>query len=413
MGVILRLAWRNIWRQPHRTFLTLGAVALTCAVLVFFIALQLSSYATSVEAATSIFQGHMQIQKNGYLDRPQMRLSLDDPKSLNTIASSFQEIKAVSPRAFGFALASSENRSYGVQVVGVDPAGESLVSTIPKLIYNGRYLQSDSEYAAVIGDTLAQNLKISLGDDLTLLGQGKDGSLAATVIPVVGLFNSGSPEIDQAMIHLPLKTFQEEFSMGTSVHSMVLKLDHIDSIAVIEPKLQQQLDEIESSNGSLEALRWDELLPGVKEGIELDYASSWLFYLSLVLIVCFTILNTFLMSVLERTQEFGLMLALGATPKKISLMVFSESMLLTFFGLLLGLAIGGLITIYFGIYGFAVPGSEKIMELWSLPVALYPKLNAASLLTGPLVIVFTTLIAITYPLIKILKIQAVDAMRAV
>ena len=156
-----QIAWRNIWRNPTRTSLTLLAICLTAGVLVFFISLQFSSYDTSINATVSMFSGHLQVQREGYLDKPEMRKSIPNANELRQKVVQIPGVDHVSLRGFGFALVSSEKRSYGVQVVGVLPSEERKVSTIPGVIRVGEYFSSMDAAEAVLGTSLAKNLKVS------------------------------------------------------------------------------------------------------------------------------------------------------------------------------------------------------------------------------------------------------------
>ena len=264
----------------------------------------------------------MQVQREGYLDKPRIRDAFSDIISLRNKVSSLPGVKAASARAIGFSLVSSEDRTYGAQIVGVEAANEPEVSTIPGLIRQGRFFNSPDAYEVVIGKTLAQNLKLKIGDEITFLGQGRDGSLAASVLPVVGFFDSGSRDLDRSTVMMPLSTFQETFSMRDGGHSIVV----VGSSLAELPQLVKNVESILPKNDAekLVALRWDELLPGLQQAIELDMSSAWLFWISLIMIVGFSILNTFLMSVLERTREFGVLLSLGQPPKQIFGMVMTE-----------------------------------------------------------------------------------------
>lgn len=409
--LFLRLAWRNIWRNKRRTFLTLGAISFSVAILVFFIGLQFSAYDTSINASMSIFQGHMQVQVKGYLDKPQMREAI--PRGKDLLSSIQQEgyVEAAAPRAFGFAILSSKDRSYGAQVVGVDTSLETKLSTIPSLVKSGKYLSSSEAPEAILGVTLAKNLKIALGDEVTVLGQAYDGSVAATVLPVVGIFESGSVEIDRSMIQIPISVFDEVFSMEGRIHSVALRVKNLETISESEGKLEDLLAK-SGSTKSLTALTWDELSPGLKQAIELDMAAGWLFYASLVLIVTFSILNTFLMSVLERTREFGVLMALGMESFDVSRLVIIEAFLLTIVGIVGGCLLGSLVIFYFGIYGFSVPGSDEIMKLWNIPGVIYPFVSWIGLLLPTIVTLVAAGLAVIIPAIRLRRLQPFEAMRA-
>ncbi|HLF24127.1 MAG TPA: ABC transporter permease, partial [Burkholderiales bacterium] len=302
---MLHLAWRNLWRNSRRTWLTASAIAFSAMLLVFMITLQLGAYDMLIGNTLRVFTGQMQIQREGYLDKPQMRLSIPNARALAETLRRATHIAEIAVRANGFALASSGARSYGVPVVGVEPLNEPLVSTIPRLIKRGRYLADMNAQEIVIGAPLARNLRIDVGAELTLLGGGRDGSVAAAVLPVVGIFESGTPEIDRRLVQMPLATFQDVFAMNTDAHAIVISGAALEDIPRRFAMVQSHLP----VGGGLVLLDWDRLVPGIKQLIQADTVQNWFTYIVLIVVVTFSILNTFLMSVLERTREFGIMLA--------------------------------------------------------------------------------------------------------
>ncbi len=400
---VLKLAWRNVWRNPRRTALTLMAIAFAASVLIFFIGLQLSSYEAMIDATVSVYHGQLQVQRHGYHAKPQFHLTVDNANELKHTLSERLHTSRISLRANGFGIVSSASRVYGTQIIGVEPESETLVSSIPGLVRTGRYLERTSRAEAVIGESLATNLQVKIGDELTILGHGAHGSLAATVVQIVGIFESGARELDRSMIQLPLPFFQETFGIDDAAHALVIQGLKLSEVEHVQQEISTMLD------SKLVLLRWDELIPGVKEAIELDMASGWLFYASLVLVVTFSVINTFLMSVLERTREFGIMLALGCSPRNLGGFILAECMLLTTLGLLLGALIGSMIILYFGVHGFSIPGTEEILAHWNLPSSIKTKLSAGALLYGPSVIFFASLIGALYPVWRAKKIRMVEA----
>ncbi len=408
MTITLRLAWRNLWRHPRRTWLTASAIAFSAMLLVFMITLQLGAYDMFLDNALRVFTGQMQIQRAGYHDKPQMRLSISGARALAVQLRRDTGIKAMATRAQGFALAASTDRSYGVSVVGVEPEHEPKLSTIPRLIKTGRYLSAVDAWEAVVGVRLARNLKLAVGDELTLLGSGRDGSVAATVLPVVGIFESGNPKLDRHLVQLPLVTFQEVFSMGEEAHVIAVSGPSLEAMEETYRRLAAALP----AGGDLVLLDWERLLPGFKQLIQADMVQNWFTYIVLIVIVTFSILNTFLMSVLERTREFGIMLALGATPLKIGGIVVLESVLLTLLGLAVGVGAGAAIAFYFYVEGFTFPGMKEIHAQFGLPGVITPKISFATLTLGPAVIFAFTVTAALYPALRIRRLHAVEAMHA-
>jgi putative ABC transport system permease protein len=247
-----------------------------------------------------------------------------------------------------------------------------------------------------------------VGDELTLLGSGKDGSFAAAVVSVVGIYDSGNTELDRYMVQVPLQYFQEVFSMHGSAHSIVITAASHEQSKVLTPWLRKWIND-----DSLDVIMWERLQPGLKQAIQADFSTAWLMYGVLVALVAFSVLNTFLMSVLERTHEFGIMLALGLTPGKVGRLVWTESLFMALTGMALGIVAGAVFTSYFTIHGFSYPGMEELASKFNLPDRFYPQLDVVSLLLGPGVIFTATLLAALWPAARIHLLKPVEAMQAV
>ncbi|MDH3949287.1 MAG: ABC transporter permease, partial [Gammaproteobacteria bacterium] len=310
------LAWRNIWRNKRRTWLTASAIAFGAILVVFMLCINFGAYAIIIDLSLRMFPGHAQVQPHGYLDRPQMHNTIDNAGSLATRLRRTGRYEAVTVRAQGFSLMSSAERSYGASIVGVQPETEKNVSLIPGLVKQGRFLSANDALEAVVGSALARNLKVQPGDEVTILGAAKDGSVAAAILKVVGIFRSGSNELDRFFVEIPLGTFQDTFGMGNSAHSIAIIGEDPQRQALMLADLQREI-----GNDDLVVIGWEKLIPGLREGLEIDRIGDWIFMAILLLIIIFSIFNTFLMSILERTKEFGLMLALGARPARITVVV--------------------------------------------------------------------------------------------
>lgn len=409
MGIILRLAWRNIWRHPRRTGLTMAAIAFAATLLVFIITLQLGSYDMMIESNLKLLTGHFQVQRTGYLDKPKMRSTIAEAQSLADQLRRMDGIMDIAVRANSFALVASEVRTYGIQVMGVETAHESHLSTIPGRIQSGRFLSGDEAQEVIIGEALARNLKVALGDELVLLGSGRDGSIASAVLPIVGIFKSGLTEVDRGIIEMPLLTFQDIFSMEDSAHVLVGMAESLVGLETVLELMRAELSEKEE----LVVLDWTQLVPGLLQMIEADMANSWFMYGCLILIVIFSILNTFLMAVLERTREFGVMLALGTKPWFIGQLVMLESLMLTVVGLVIGLIMGAAITGYFYVYGFSYPGMAEIGAQFGVTGDVIPRMSVLAFTLGPAMILLFTMIASLYPAWRIRLLKPVDAMKSV
>jgi len=405
MNIVLRLAWRNLWRHARRTWLTIGAMVFSNTLLVFMISFQFSMYGLMIDNTLQVFSGHMQVQAPGYKDDQKMRQVVPDVQSLANQLRGELGIETVAARGWSFGLASSEERSYGIGIYGVEPAFEVNVSNIPGLIKDGQYFESTDALEIVIGTMLARNLRVGVSDELTLLGSGLDGSFAAAVVTIVGIFDSGVKEIDRNIAEMPLGAFQEVFYMNGAGHQVVILAPTLDDAPAVHQQVAAALPE------GLVVHDWDALQPGLKQAIQADISSAFFMYGILVILVAFSVLNTQLMSVLERTHEFGVVMALGMKPGRLGRLVMLETTMMGLIGFILGAAAGALLTYWFSVNGLSYPGMEEMAANFNLPGRVYPQVSWLRTAFGPAVVFLFTLLAAVYPAWRLRRLHPVEAMR--
>ena len=408
MNIVLRLAWRNLWRQRRRTWLTIGAMVFSNTLLVFMISLQFGMYGLMIDNTLQVFTGHMQVQAPGYKDDQKMRQTVPDIGPLAANLREKFETDTIAARGWAFGLASSDERSYGVGIFGVEPEFEPQVSSLPGLIKEGRYLRENDAMEVVIGSVLARNLRVAIGDELTLLGSGRDGSFAAAVVSTVGIFESGVVDIDRNFAEMPLKAFQDIFYMDGAGHQVVISAATLDDADLLRPKISAALP----AGSNLVVHDWDALQPGLKQAIQADMSSAFFMYGILVILVAFSVLNTQLMSVLERTHEFGIVMSLGLRPGRLGRLVMLETALMGVIGLVLGAIVGSIFTTWFTVNGLSIPGMEEMAANFNLPARIYPQVTPWTAVAGPLIVFIFTLLAAAYPALRLHRLHPVEAMRA-
>lgn len=412
MQIDFKIAWRNLWRNPRRSLLTIAAIAFASVLLVFMLSWQFGSYDTMINASVRIQTGHLQVQAPGYEAQKDIWRVVADPQRVAVVLAKTPGVAAFSLRASAFSLVSSNERTYGVLVRGLDPERETAVSTVGQMIRAGTFLSPDDPYGALVGTFLARNLKVGLGDELVVMGQGRDGSIAATVLTVAGIFSSGQDAFDRNVLQIPLQTFQDVYAMDGAVHTAVVRCDDLEAVAAVKAAVAGALGGTEA-DGKLAVLDWKELMPGLVQSIQLDLVSGVIFYLILVVVVAFSILNTFLMAVFERTREFGVFMAMGTSPARLVRMVLLESAAMTLAGILAGIFLGVLLTAYFQRHGIVISGATELLAQYGLPERMFPKLSWLSVCLGPLVVMAITLLTALYPALRVRRLKPVAAMRAV
>jgi putative ABC transport system permease protein len=412
MWMNLKMGWRNIWRNPRRSILTIGAISFATLLLVFMLSWQFGSYETMINSAVRTHTGHLQVQAEGYHSKQSIHLVVSRPDRVGALLEDMPDIAAYTFRDNAFSLASSTERAYGVLVIGIDPRREAEVSTLKKLVREGAYLSDGDSNQALVGKLLANNLKVSIGDEIVLLGQGRDGSIAATVVKVKGIFRSGEDKFDRSCLHIPLHFFQDTYAMRGAVHEVVAVCTSLESVPVAKKRLTEEIIDLNEKE-PLVVLDWRELMPGLVQAIRLDLASGFIFYLILIVVVAFSILNTFLMAIFERTREFGIMMAIGAAPSRLTKILLIESATMAAVGIALGIVMGSLLTWYFQVHGILISGASEMLRQFGLPERMYPRLSMLSVSTGAGIVFVITILTILYPALKVRRFKPVEAMAAV
>jgi ABC-type lipoprotein release transport system permease subunit len=365
-------------------------------------------YQVMKENNLRVFDGYAQFQAPGYADDPAIDRVIDQPTAIARAALAIRGIGAAAARVNGFGILASGDRSYGALIAGVDPGSESQLSTIAATVREGRYLNDTDRDAAVLGELLARNLRVSVGGTVSVLGAARDGSVGADVLRVVGIFRSGIPQLDRSILEMPLARAQDAFDMTDRANTIALGGPTLAAVDAALPKL----DALGARHG-IAVLDWKALEPAMRDAIALKYTMSLLLYLTLVAVVAFIILNALLMSVLERTQEFGVLLAIGMRARSIALMVWLELLSLALSGCLAGFAVGAGATLWLEERGISFGSTlGQLLEQYGLPPRLYPTLDLVSAATGPVAILVAIVLGGVVPYVRVARLTALAAMRS-
>ncbi|MFP4476069.1 MAG: ABC transporter permease [Desulfatibacillaceae bacterium] len=411
MSIEWKMAWRNIWRNTRRSILTILAIAFACVLLVFMLSFQFGAYEDMIRFSLRIRTGHMQVQAEGYEENRAIRKVVENPEAVGAVLDEQQGVRAYTYRSNAFSLLSSKERTYGALVSGIVPERESGVTNIEEIIQKGEYLAEGDANQVLVGNLLADNLKVDVGDDVVVLGQARDGSVAASVLTVRGIFSSGMSGMDRGFALITRETFDGLYFMRGAAHEVVAMCDSLDAVGPVESAVQSAVDGMDNKH-PLEVWNWNELIPGLLQGIKIDFFSGIIFYLILIIVVAFSILNTFLMAVFERTKEFGVLMALGTTSRRLTKLLLLESSFLCLVGMILGIAGGAVFTLFMEQHGIRIAGVEDVLREYGLPAVLRPRLSLATVLSGPAVVFVVTFLTALYPAFRVRMLKPVEALRS-
>lgn len=407
--MLLKLAWRNIWRNKRRTLITAASIMFAVFFASFMQSLQKGVWDNMLGNVVNFYYGYAQIHQKGYQDEQSIDMAFAIDKNLENLATNIPEIKAVVPRIESFALASKETATAGVLVVGIKADLENELTNLADRVVEGNYLEGEKK-AAMIGKGVAEKLKLSVGDTLILVSQGYHGVNAAGKYPVQGILSFGSPELNKRMVYLPLEEAQYFYGAENLVTSLALKIEDRQQVPAAVAAMTNQLD-----METYEVLDWQTMLPELMEAKALDTASNRLVLAVLYLIITFGIFGTILMMTKERSYEFGVLTAIGMKRWKLSVSVWLEIILMGFVGVVAGIIISIPVVYYFQVnpIDLTMMGEDaaEAYEKFGMEPILPAAFKFGIFVNQALIVFLITTILAVYPWTKISQLQPVAAMR--
>jgi putative ABC transport system permease protein len=319
-------------RQKRRSLLTGLSMTGGYMLFVFSYSLLEGSYGNIIDIFTLDNTGHIQIHKDDYLDRPKIYKSIQDRGQVEVALTDSDEVKSFTPRVFSPALAYAGDKTAPSQMIGVDADLEPTVSRLLQKVARGTYFSTspnpDGYYEAMIGRGLSITLKLNVGDEIVLISSGADGSIANDIF-VVSAIIGNKTSFDRMAVYLPLHAAQEFLSLGNDVHEYALLVDDKNNNEAIAKRLAEQLPDLTVSP-------WQKVESTFYRTMESDKQGNYFTMGLIVFIVFIGVLNTVLMSVLERTREFGVLRAIGSRPMQLIRLITLETFLLAFISVMVG-----------------------------------------------------------------------------
>lgn len=399
------LVWRNLWRNRRRTFITMSSVMFAVLLAVVLKSMQAGVFDNLIKSLAGAHSGYIQIHRSGYWDEQNLDNSFALDDSLLAALRGPAAGAPFTPRIEAFVLASSGNTTRGCLVVGADPDGEVLLTQLDRKMSAGAYFRKNTA-GALVAEGLARRLAVQPGDTLVLLGQGYHGSPAAGKYRVSGLVHFGAPQLNDALVYLPLPTAQVFFDADGRATALAFGLDDPGRLYEVEQALQA------AAGPAYEVMTWEEMMPEIKSHIEADNLSFYLEIGILYLVIAFGIFGTVLMMTAERRYEFGMLIAIGMRKWRLGLVLLGESVLLTLLGALAGAALSLPVVWYFKINPIRFSGefAETYARFGFEPI--FPTaLDASIFITQTAIVLVIALLVGLYPMLHLWRLDAVTAMK--
>jgi putative ABC transport system permease protein len=408
MTPIVVIAWRNVCRNRRRTSITVTIIGASLTSLLCMWAFIAGSNAQAVDSSTMYLTGHLEIASKSFFDQHGSGRPIRDPEAITRVLARTPDITAFAPRFDSHALISAGGETLPIGVVAVDPVADASVSRLRLAVTTGRYLNAADTRAVVLSHIVARQLHVTPGATITLLGSAPDGGVAIGSFDVVGLFSTANHDIDRAYCVTTLAAARRVYRAGNAVTTFVATTARSRRLPETARELRAALD------AEVDVRTWDALLPDVAQSVAFHEALSYMILAIVILLVAIGVSNTLLVSVLERTPEWGALLALGARPAQLVELVVLEGVLLGAIGIPFGL-VSALIPIqYFSHHGIDLSQiSEGLAALPAHAVTVYPSVTGIAVLVSAVIVMIVSLLAAVYPAAKVARLDPIEAMRHV
>jgi ABC-type lipoprotein release transport system permease subunit len=404
--MLLRIAWRNIWRNTRRSIIVLTSIAVGVVAIVLNDGLSVGMISQIFENQIGSFVSNIQIHEKGFNDNKIIQKLVPHPDRVEEILRHSPEVTWFSRRVVTFGLLSSALNSSGVTLVGVEHERESKVSTVRSQTTVGRYL-SGEKHEIVIGKRLAEKLNVGLGDKVVAMASTRNGNVGADMFRIVGLFETVSAEFDKSFIFISLANAQEMLELNDGVSEFAVITKNRNGVEPVKRTMARKL------GPDYEVLSYADLLPLMLAQMEIYKESIYIVFIIVGLAMIFGIVNTMTMSVFERIREFGVLMAIGMKNSRVIGMILLEALLLGVLGTMIGIVAASAITLPLSVSGLDLSRFSEGLTAFGSGSIIYPVLSVASLIESLCVIPLIAVLGAMYPALKAARFEPVGAIRYV
>lgn len=399
------LAWKNIWRNKKRSLIILAATAIGLSAGLFTVGMMTGMYDAMVSSGINREIGEMQIHTRPFLNDRLISQSLPEPDSLLNMVRQHPNIRAAASHTLIEGMASSATTASGVMMFGIDPDEEKNITGIAGSITEGKYF--DKPNSIVVGKKLAEKLKLKLRSRIVLSFAGVDGNIIYGAFRIEGIFRTDATQFDQMNLFVRRNDLSALLGTEAPVHEIVLR---VHSTSLLD-STQKDLRALVDSTIAVET--WKEIAPELKLTADSSDVVDAIFLGIILFALLFGLTNTLLMSVLDRTRDFGVLLAVGMYRRRLFSMIVLESLFLSFTGGIVGVTAGAIVTNYFNTHGIDLSSVSTGLSAYGIPTMLYPFIRPSLYGTLTVMLIVTSMIAALYPAIKAVRLKPVQAIRTI
>lgn len=404
--MLFTIAWRNIWRNRRRSLIIMVSVIVGVSAVMVNDGLMVGMVHQMLDNQIGSHVSHIQIHAKGFNDNPVVQNVVPDRLRVERALESTAAVRDWSRRNVSFGLLSSARNSAGGRIIGVEKENETAITSIHASIIEGRYLSGEPR-EMLLGRRMAEKLKVGLGDRVVGMASAMSGDVGSELFRVVGIYETLSSDFDKGYVFTSLQDTRNMLELGDNVLEYAVIVEDLDDIEHVTQKLRATL------GAEYEVLSYTDLLPLLVAQVELYGQMMYIIYIIIGLAMIFGIVNTMLMSVFERIQEFGVLMAIGMKNSYVFRMVMIEALLLALIGTGAGLLLGIAMLLPLGTIGIDLSIFAESLTSFGSGAIIYPRLTVNSIVSVLLIIPVTALLGALYPAVKATRLQPVTAIRYV
>lgn len=405
--MIFKIAWRNIWRSKIRSFTVMGSIVVGVWALAFVLSFSAGFINTYINSAIENEISHIQIHHPKFLDEREVEYNLANSAAIIEQVEQQQAIEAYAIRSLNNGMLATSKGSRGVQIRGINPTQEQMVTKLGDKLIDGKYFgQTKKKNPIIISERLAAKLKLKVKSKVVLTFQGVDGELVSAAFKVIGLYKTGNAIFEEMNIFVQQTDLSRLLGDQGLVHEIALVMKDIKSIPTVQEKLTVALPDVLVEN-------YKEVSPDVNMYESQMSISTSIVITIVMLALIFGIINTMLMAVLERTKELGMLMAIGMKPRQVFSMIIVETLLLGLLAAPVGLLFGFLTVSYYSNVGIDLSAYSGGMDMVGMSSMVYPTLEMQTFITIAVSVAVTALLGALYPARKATKLKPVEAMQKI
>ena len=394
--MLVTLAWRNVWRNRLRSFIMMAAMIFGLLGVVLMVGFVRAMTVNMIENAIKYQTGHLQIHNPDFLVNEELAAWLEGAGKLAEEIRKQPEVAGVAVRQVVNGMMASAATNRGVRIHGIDMKEEALVTAVADSLVDGELLSEKGRNPILVSRRSARKLNLRIGSKVVLTFSDINGDVAGAAFRVTGMFNTPNSGFDEANVFIRYPDLVKLTGIE-QVHEIAIRLVDGNSLEPMKPKFANMAGE----KGRVRD--WGEIQPILATMTGTMDISNTIMIAVFVLALGFGIVNIMLMSVFERSREFGMLMAIGMTRAKVLRLVVLESFLLGSVGGLMGLAASSLMIFIFGRIGLPFGAMAEGLGVYGMDTVLYPEANFATYLSTFAMLVVTSVAAALYPARQVLK----------